>query len=238
MVYSVGSEGDASFESAVLAEIGSHCEIHTFDMGAYRAPVERAGSHFHQWGIAAQSTLDGTSYTGPGKQRARGQFKSLQETIKLLNHTGRTIDLFKIDCEYCEWDVFPAFFEAGVHLQQVLIELHAFQKPMPMPQAVDFFQAMFQHGYVIFHKEVNIKHWMGEAIEYAFVKLRPEFFAGIPTPGGEAAGAAPVARTLQDMPDKQALHALLDKQALHALSDKQPNAADLSQRFARVHLKP
>ena len=182
LVYSVGSEGDASFERAVRDEIGEHCEIHTFDMGAYKMAVERSGSHFHQWGIAAQSTLQGQSFTGPGLQRGRGQFKSLRQTIQELNHTGRTIDLFKIDCEYCEWEVFPAFFEAGVHLSQVLIELHAFRKPMPMPQTIDFFQAMFQNGYVIFHKEVNIQHWVGEAIEYAFLKLRPEFFAGIGTP--------------------------------------------------------
>jgi hypothetical protein len=179
LVYSVGSEGDASFEAAVRDEIGSHCEIHTFDMGPYREQVERSGSHFHQWGIASQSTLNGQSYTGPDKKVGRGQFKSLSETIQLLNHTGRTIDVFKMDCEYCEWEVFPAFFEAGVHLQQILIELHAFQKPMPMPQTMDFFQNMSQHEYVIFHKEVNIKHWVGEAIEYAFFKLRPEFFEGL-----------------------------------------------------------
>lgn len=174
-------------------------------MGPYRRQVEASGSHFHQWGIAATSTLDGKSYTGPGLQQQRGQFKSLAETMRLLNHTGRTIDIFKMDCEQCEFSVFPAFFEAGVHLQQVLIELHAFRKPMPMPQTADFFSAMFDHGYVIFHKEVNIKHWVGEAIEYAFVKLRPEFFDGIPTTGkvpahGNTARALATVSAKREMP--------------------------------------
>ena len=179
LVYSVGSEGDASFEMAVKKEIGAHCEIHTFDMGNYKAAVEKSGSHFHQWGIAANSTNNGISYTGPDKRQARGVFKTLRQTMDELNHTGRIIDLFKIDCEYCEWEVFPAFFEEGVHLNQILIELHAFGKPLPMPQSVNFFESMFNNGYVIFHKEVNIKYWSGEAIEFAFLKLRKDFFANM-----------------------------------------------------------
>ena len=35
LLYSVGSNGDFSFEEAVKAAIGPHCEIHTFDFGNY-----------------------------------------------------------------------------------------------------------------------------------------------------------------------------------------------------------
>ena len=83
-----------------------------------------------------------------------------------------------------------------MHLQQVLIELHSettkqekgqpkdlFGNFMPTPEAIDFFQAMEEHGYVIYHKEVNIRWWrFGQCIEYGFLKLHPDFFKGIPVP--------------------------------------------------------
>jgi hypothetical protein len=183
LVYSIGSNGDTSFETAVKKEIGSHCEIHVFDMADYKEKVEESGGIFHQWGVSDKEFTD----------RRNRKYKSLQETMQELGHAGRTIDIFKIDCESCEWSTFPAFFESGVHLQQVLIELHAenkqrenlFGNSIPTPQAIDFFEAMVQHGYVIYHKEVNIRWWRyGQCIEYGFLKLHPDFFEGIPIGGG------------------------------------------------------
>jgi hypothetical protein len=177
LVYSVGSCGDVSFEEAVKADIGSHCEIHVFDMADYSAVVEKTGAIFHQWGVSDHTFKD-----------TRGLvYKSLQETVQELGHVGRTVDIFKTDCEGCEWDTYPAFFESGVELRQILIELHSTMEgkgiynPMPLPQSVDFFDSMYRHGYVIFHKEVNIQHWEArQCIEYAFLKLHKDFFNGIP----------------------------------------------------------
>lgn len=89
LVYSVGSNGDPSFEQSVRDEIGTHCEIHTFDMGDYASRVEPTGSHYHRWGISGEAFTDD-----------KGQiYKTLQQTVQELGHQGRTIDIFKIDCE-------------------------------------------------------------------------------------------------------------------------------------------
>jgi hypothetical protein len=178
LVYSVGSNGDVSFEDAVKKEIGSHCEIHVFDMKDYSEVVHSVGAIFHQWGISNKTSTDRRGRT----------YKSLKETVQELGHVGRTVDIFKIDCEGCEWQTFPAFFDAGVELRQIQIELHSKAKkdakiifnPMPIPESFDFFEAMYRNGYVIFHKEVNIRWWhFGQCIEYAFLKLHKDFFTEI-----------------------------------------------------------
>jgi hypothetical protein len=176
LVYSVGSNGDVSFEAAVKKEIGSHCEIHVFDMADYSEKVHSVGAIFHQWGISDKTSKD---------RRGRS-YKSLKETVQELGHVGRTVDIFKIDCEGCEWQTFPAFFDAGVELRQIQIELHSKAAEsgqvgqMPIPDSFDFFEAMYRNGYVIFHKEVNIRFWrFGQCIEYAFLKLHTDFFAEI-----------------------------------------------------------
>lgn len=168
LVYSVGSEGDVGFEEGVFDDIGEDCEVHTFDMADYGGVVNPTGAIYHKWGISEQHV------DGAGKA-----FKTLEETVKLLGHTGRTIDLFKIDCEGCEWNTFPTFFDSGVVLRQILIELHAGkQRKIKLPVTVDFFKDMYRHGYVIYHKEVNTQFWSG-AIEYGFLKLHNDFFDGI-----------------------------------------------------------
>jgi hypothetical protein len=79
------------------------------------------------------------------------------------------VDLFKIDCERCEWSVYPQFF--AVPFRQLQIELHDTGVDFV---ANPFFAALAQHGYTIFHKEPNTLGCGGGCIEYSLLKLRPE----------------------------------------------------------------
>lgn len=78
------------------------CEIHVFDFGDFqRNDTADKNIHYHRWGL-------GSSYSQRYRKRAieRGQtFLSFQEIRRRLGHEDRTIDLFKIDCEGCEWCV-------------------------------------------------------------------------------------------------------------------------------------
>ncbi|KAL7563647.1 hypothetical protein ACA910_013383 [Epithemia clementina (nom. ined.)] len=180
LVYSVGSNNDFSFEEHVFATIGSHCEIHTFDPADYSAQAERVRNqmktlssqnmnlHYHQWGIAGENQGD--------------QYLTVNETVHRLGHVGRTIDIFKIDCEGCELSSFNTWVglhEDTIRLMQVLVEVHA-RKDHIQRGVEEFFEGMHKHGYAIFHKEPNIHYWTSgpvAAVEYGYLKLAPEFFA-------------------------------------------------------------
>jgi len=155
LVYSVGSNGDFSFEASVLSQISEDCEVHTFDpakAGTWKAPE---GVKYHSVAL--------------------GEFapaKPLAQIVKELGHVGRKIDLFKIDCEGCEWETFKSWFGTGVGIGQILVELHWRDNPDVIH---DFFHFLFQQGYVIFNKEPNTLGCQGECIEYAFLKMAPSF---------------------------------------------------------------
>lgn len=180
LIYSVGSNNDFSFEREVKNVIGDHCEIHTFDPADYSEGAKEVGSIYHQWGISNVAARD-----------RKGQImKTLHETAKELGHLGRTVDVFKIDCEGCELDSFETWVDSatvGINLQQVLVEIHAkgeqngrMNQRVVQPQTSNFFQGMHKHGYVIFHKEPNIHYWsFGNCVEFAFLKLSPAFFDGM-----------------------------------------------------------
>ena len=86
-----------------------------------------------------------------------------------LNHTGRKIDILKIDCEWCEWETYTQWIEAGP--RQILVEVHN----APMPEAQQFFESLHDAGYVIFSKEANWEG-SGNGAEYSFIKLSKDFF--------------------------------------------------------------
>lgn len=178
LVYSVGSNGDASFEAAILQDVSPDCEIHVFDFGDYAASVQQqtqpsVNVHYHQWGISDVT---------------KGRFKTLQDTVQELGHAGRTIDIFKIDCEGCEIDTFAAWFDADVVLRQILVEVHyqlTLSRPtwwhkMHLPETVDMFERIYKEGYVITHKEPYMQHsethGKGICVEYAFLLLSPSFW--------------------------------------------------------------
>ena len=93
LVFSIGSSGNTLFERGVRDQISADCEIHTFDVDDY---TEKVGdvAVFHHWGIGTTAQAEEYERTKLGKP-----FKSLAQTVRELGHEGRTIDIFKIDCE-------------------------------------------------------------------------------------------------------------------------------------------
>ena len=175
LVYSVGCFGNTMFEEGVKHQIGEHCEIHTFDVvthnkhnGEFQPRVEASGAHFHHWGLGSQAQAD--AYRDSNAKDATPMY-TLKQTITMLNHTGRVVDIFKIDCEGCEWDTYEEWLKDDVDLRQILVETHL----APMPLVKNFFYALHDAGYVIFSKEANYL-WNANGVEYAFLKLSPNFF--------------------------------------------------------------
>lgn len=177
LIYSVGSNGDFSFEVAVQRYLddGKLCEIHIFDMGNFeREMPENLNLHYHMWGLTkgANEKIENGKLV---KEVKPGQeFYSLAESVKLLGHEGRrAIDLFKIDCEGCEWTTFKDWTGPSIpRIQQILVENHRTNG-----NTVNFYNELMNNGYVIYHKEPNIlKYCKGDCIEYAFLKLDKNFF--------------------------------------------------------------
>lgn len=162
LVYSIGSNNDFSFEASVLQDIDRDCEIHTFDMGDYATRASETGVAYHQYGLG-------------GVDDPVQSIKSLKTIVRELGHEGRTIDIFKIDCEGCELESASTWFNANVTLRQIQVEIHS----NPLPATTDLFKLMYNNNYVITHKEPNILYPYSlndYAIEYAFLHLAAGFF--------------------------------------------------------------
>lgn len=81
------------------------------------------------------------------------------------------VDLFKIDCEGCEWQSYQDWAQAD--LRQILVEVHN------SPPAVvnDFFFKLHDAGFVIFHKEPNTQFSNGNCQEIGFLKMAKSFLS-------------------------------------------------------------
>lgn len=181
LIYSIGSAGKTQFEFGMIdvLEVAGRtsgprsghttptqpCEIHTFDIsssnkrnGDFATALEGAAT-FHPWGL------------GTPEEAARNplQFKTLEETMEVLGHANRTIDILKIDCEWCEWFTYEQWLQQDI--RQILVETHH----APMPEAQAFFQDLHDAGYVIFSKEANYLMG-GGGVEFGFLKLSRDFF--------------------------------------------------------------
>jgi len=159
IVYSVGSRGDYAFESGVRTSISDACEIHTIDQSPWSNYTDKAPPdfvHYHVYRI------------GPAPDTP------ISQVVKELGHEGKVIDIFKIDCEGCEWHTYMNWLDSGVYIRQILVELHATGENKVGPD--EFFRFLFDAGYVVFHKEPNIESpYPGRCQEYAFIRLTPEF---------------------------------------------------------------
>lgn len=173
IIYSVGSCGDFSFEEGLQNLLGKDtCEIHIFDMGDYGAGMPKnMNMHYHKWGIARETLVDTKGLV----------FKSFKQTLKDLGHLHLpAIDIFKIDCEGCEYNTHVDWIDDSTPmLQQILIEVHGFVKNAGSGATSKFFDSMKDAGYVTFSKEHNTQVRDLSAYEYSFLKLSHDFFGSV-----------------------------------------------------------
>ena len=169
LVYSVGSNGDPSFEADVVKRFG--CEVHTFDptgdSAMFADVVTKAGGHFHPWGVGTTGTKMHNEATGRDSDML-----TLYDIPQRLGHAGRHIDILKIDCEGCEWDAFAALWpriaDGSVTVGQIQVELHGHD----FDRIHTFFTGAEEAGYMIFHKERNQWGCDGfNCVEYALIHL-------------------------------------------------------------------
>ena len=161
LIYSVGSENDFSWEEEVKRR-APNCEIHVFDHTVANASNKPDDVFFHKWGLT-----ENESHRNPN-------MKSLSEIIKALRHENRRLDVFKIDCEGCEWQTYKTWFTSGVQIVEILVETHrGSESPKPVSNAKQFFAHLHNSGYRIFHKESNVHHSAKEllCVEFALRRI-------------------------------------------------------------------
>ncbi|CAF4907079.1 unnamed protein product, partial [Rotaria sp. Silwood1] len=166
LVYSLGSNGDFSFERAIK-ELFRNAEIHTFDMGLFKCPENVCT--FHQVRL------------GSGKNDSS---KSLQMVMNELGHQNRQIHILKVDIEGSEFNFFEELFQSSnnnqsdlPYIRQILFEIHlgADRSEAPCRRAHKLFELFRSYNYAIFHKEANL-YDAQNVFEYAMLRLNPSFF--------------------------------------------------------------
>lgn len=110
VVYSLGSNNNYEFEEAILNTTG--CNVYTFDCTVKGRSIHPR-HHFYKWCVGGEG-----SKVGP----YASSIKTLGEIVKELKHSH--IDLFKMDIEGCEFDVFASWNEDFYLPRFVLFELH------------------------------------------------------------------------------------------------------------------
>jgi hypothetical protein len=175
LVYSIGSEGKFDFERDVQQRMPS-CEIHTFDFTNFASKIPPdLNITYHVWGLKPSYRTHNIPQPTRAKlweqKPPRGVFKTIQETLIKLGHVNRTIDLFKIDCEGCEWFSYKDWIDPSVDIRQIQVEVH--EAP---PIVNEFFQNIHDADFAMFHKEPNIQYADGNCVEFAFLKMARSFF--------------------------------------------------------------
>ncbi|KAI9362979.1 methyltransferase domain-containing protein, partial [Zopfochytrium polystomum] len=174
-IFSLGSNGDFSFEQSMRAFVGSACAIHTFDCtGVWSDP----STIFHPWCVSAKT------FVSPQNR----QYYRIQDLMTKLAITS--VELLKIDVEGYEFETLEALALAPVHLlpKQILIEVHFwtaedmtqfnlggkmdvvdYSKENWSDRAVRFQKLIASMGYHVAVRELNPLH--GCCAEYVLVRV-------------------------------------------------------------------
>lgn len=195
LVYSIGSKGNFRWEEDFLQVLGSEhlCEFHIFDPSPAYESAEALQKHphwhYHAWGL--RGTVSLKNYT-----RRRDHFFDFPTIRERLGHNDRPINIFKIDCEGCEWESMPDWLFSGKYpatfdfpdLHHILLETHSIPHPsevrragnfgrfLPMPEISRLQEVFAQHGFVAYSKEVNTHQGLGRSVEFGFLRLSTDFF--------------------------------------------------------------
>lgn len=111
LVISIGSNNDFSFEESML-QLNPRCEVHTFDHTIGNTPSNKPPQvHFHPVGLGSRNA---------------GNIRTMSTILADLGISGlgasKMVDVLKIDCEGCEFQVYPEL--VGKPIRQILMEVH------------------------------------------------------------------------------------------------------------------
>jgi hypothetical protein len=177
-IYSLGSNGETSFEVAILAD-NPGCKIHIYDHTLTGKRLQKSqsvkGAELHLEGMASEAQLKGLA-------NQPGNFTSLMRSMR--NNHIKWLDVLKIDIEGWEWPVFAELLASTseIPITQVLIELHAerivrFGKDLPSGWETteagleQFFMGLHRHRFRAFSAEPNLRAQCRNLIEYSFIKM-------------------------------------------------------------------
>ena len=185
MVYSIGSNGDSSFEQGMLRR--ASCQVHTFDPFIpedIKEAVRRTpGVQFHDWGASHKTT----------RTDAGVHLKSIQDTMRELQHDW--VDVLKVDIEGNEWDVLLGLLQdsgPGIHATQLLIELH-FPAAASERLIWDALQALAQDNFRLYSIEPNVHSTFAATLyaEFSFIKVSPDGHVCMPRHGADEGTGLP-----------------------------------------------
>jgi hypothetical protein len=152
-IVSIGSNNDFSFEN----ELHNHlpqCKISVFDHTVSN-PSPPPFVNFFSFGLGSENNDNSIITLDSAFQKAG-----------VSSSSG--VDILKIDCEGCEYDVYSQFVSSKYLISQILIEIH-FRNSASVHK---MFQTLTNNNYVVFHKEPNIMYSGGDCVEYGFLKLK------------------------------------------------------------------
>jgi Methyltransferase domain len=183
LIYSVGSFGIYLFEDGIVSLLKensvksgddswfSNCEIHVFDPNqsyARKDDAEMNNIHYHAWGLkSSYNTFDRGGFP------ESYEFLTFAEIRQRLGHENRRIDIFKIDCEGCEFSTYRDWLDPSADIRQILVETHG------VPEwSAEFFDRFFNMGFVLFAKEANTHPDAmpaGQLYEWGWFRMHPDF---------------------------------------------------------------
>jgi hypothetical protein len=180
LIYSIGSAGQYQWEQGLIQRLESHCEIHVFDPGNYSRDDMPANIHYHQWGL--KSSYDENYNPSLYKGINPVEMLTYQQNLRRLGHEDRVIDIFKLDCEKCEWSSYKDWI--GGNIRQLIVEVHGVPSPKGPNEwhhaahnVSDFFDEFEKQGFAMYFKEPNV-YTRSACVEFGYIKLRPEFWEG------------------------------------------------------------
>lgn len=172
LVYSFGIGGKFGFESDLIRltkESRTECEVHLFDPRAKKwsdRQPKLPNLHVHAFGLASEGQETDT-------------FRSYTSFLKQFGHTGRTVNLLKLDIERAEVNILPQIAQLPKRMrpQQILVEIHWKNTAKEYEVMDNVIVQLRDAGYVMFHTEHNF--FASMCTEFSFLLLSSRTLDGI-----------------------------------------------------------
>lgn len=179
VVYSFGSNGELTFEEALIRATHGRCEVHVFDFSVSDDQAQQAeqieGVKFHRYGISETDQHVSEPFTYEDRSVPSYELKSLPSIMRDLGH--KWIDVLKMDVEGAEYSVLQSIVQhykranQTVPITQAQIEYHQHDKQPTRQDLIATLTAFEKSGFRAFHSEYNYRGEPWHYIEFAYLHV-------------------------------------------------------------------